>query len=344
MKTKSRYRRIIFGLCLLFVPAVNVFDLFPDFIAYFIIAGVLAHGVDKLPYFEEARTAFIKLGFVNMCRIIAIVLIIRIRAINNDDIDIYAMMTLLFGIVESIYLFPAISNLFNALFYLGQRSYSKTILAPVRFLGVSIKPDTIKNFAYFFAGVRAVLALIPELCYMSATSKTGTVIVSHPYAILYPRVLSVCFLLSLIIGIVWLIVTAKYARAIGKESIYYTAIDALVTDDRRPDIENKAKLRRACSALNIMVVASLFTLEINFDSFGDINILPRFIFAILLICGLRRLTGRTKYTTIALIIAAGYTAISLVGHSRLISFFEKWESFTIIKYIKAAAKEYRIKI
>ena len=78
MKVKTRYRWVIFGLFLLFIPAVNVLDVFPDFIAYFILAGVLSHGVNKLPYFEEARTAFIKLGFINLCRVIAIVLILRI--------------------------------------------------------------------------------------------------------------------------------------------------------------------------------------------------------------------------------------------------------------------------
>lgn len=340
MKLKSRYGWVIFGLCLLFIPAVNVLDVFPDFIAYFILAGVLSHGVNKLPYFEEARTAFIKLGFINLCRVIAIVLILRIRAINYDDTDIYAMMTLLFGIVESIYLFPAISNLFDALFYLGQRSDSQAILAPVRLIGRKISTDTVKNLTYFFAGARAVLALLPELCYMSGTSKTGTAIITHPYAHLYPLVLAICFTLSLIIGIVWLVATAKYSRAIGRENLYYTSIDALVTEDRRPEIENKVKLRRSCSALNIMMLASLFTLEINFDNFGDINILPHFIFAILLVSGLRHLVGKTKHTTVASLITVGYTVVSLVGHGLLIAFFEKWESYTEINHIKAAAQEY----
>jgi hypothetical protein len=86
----------------------------------------------------------------------------------------------------------------------------------------------------------------------------------------------------------------------------------------------------------------LFTLEIKFDNFGDINILPHFIFAILLVSGLRHLTGKTKYTTVASLITVGYTAVSLVGHGLLITFFEKWESYTEIKYIKAAAQEYSL--
>ena len=185
-----------------------------------------------------------------------------------------------------------------------------------------------------------MLALLPEFCYMSGTSKTGTAVITHPYAHLYPLALAICFTLSLIIGIVWFVATAKYSRAIGRENLYYTSIDALVTEDRRPEIENKAKLRRSCSALNVMILASLFTLEINFDNFGDINILPHFIFSILLVSGLRHLVGKTKHTTVASLITVGYTLVSLVGHGLLIAFFEKWESYTEIKHIKAAAQEY----
>ena len=339
MKARSRYGWVIFSIGLLFIPALNIIDLFPDFIAYFIIARVLSFGVNKLPYFEEAQSAFVKLGIVNLCRIPAIILILRFRSVNYSDTDIYAMMTLIFGIVESIYLFPAISNLFDALFYLGGRSESHAILAPIKLLGKRRDPETVKRISFVFAGARAVLALLPELCLMSAIDRTGTAIISHPYAHLYPLVLTVCITVSLLIGIVWLVASVKYVRAIGKEGLYRESIDALVTDERRPEIENKTKLRRASFALHTMMLASIFTLEINFDNFGNVNILPHFIFAILIVSGLRHLTGKTKYTRFASIAAIGYTVVSLVGHGLLISFLEEW-SYTEIKIIDAAQRAY----
>ena len=339
MKARSGYGWVVFSLGLLFIPALNIIDFFPDFIAYFIIARALSFGVNKLPYFEEARSAFIKLGIVNLCRIPAIMLILRFRSINYGDTDIYAMMTLIFGVVESIYLFPAISNLFDALFYLGGRGESRAILAPIKLLGKSTAPETIKNLSFVFAGARAVLALLPELCLLSAVDETGTAIISHPYAHLYPFVLSACVIISLLIGILWLSASVKYVRAIGKEGLYRESIDALVTDERRPEVENKTKLRRACFALNTMTLASVFTLEINFDNFGNVNVLPHFIFAILLVSGLIHLTGKTKYTRFASIASIGYTIVSLVGHGLLISFLEKW-SYTEIKIVDAAQKAY----
>ena len=339
MKTRSGYGWVIFGLSLLFIPALNIIDLFPDFIAYFIIAGALSHGINKLPYFEEAQSAFVKLGIVNLCRIPAIILILHFRSVNYSDTDIYAMMTLIFGIFESIYLFPAISNLFDALFYLGGRSESHAILAPIKLPGKSRDPETVKRISFVFAGARAVLALLPELCLMSAVDKAGTAIISHPYAHLYPLVLTTCAAISLLIGIIWLVASVKYVRAIGKEGLYRESIDALVTDERRPEIENKTKLRRASFALHTMMLASVFTLEINFDNFGNVNILPHFIFAILLVSGIKHLTGKTKYTLFASIIAAGYTVVSLAGHGLLIAFLEKW-NYTEIKIIEDAQMAY----
>ena len=82
MKAKSRYGMVIFALFLLFIPAIKIIDVFPDFIAYFILAGVMSYGVDKLPYFEEARSAFIKLGIINLFRIPAVILTTSLRASN----------------------------------------------------------------------------------------------------------------------------------------------------------------------------------------------------------------------------------------------------------------------
>ena len=340
MKAKSRYGMVIFALFLLFIPAIKIIDVFPDFIAYFILAGVMSYGVDKLPYFEEARSAFIKLGIINLFRIPAVILTTSLRASNYGDTDIYAMMVLLFGVVEGIYLFPAISNLFEALFYLGSRSDATATLAEVECFGKRLTASSVKNLSYGFAGARALLALIPELCLMSATDKTGTMIITHPYAHLYPYLLLPCLLASLAFGIVWYVAVSRYVRAIAKEGAYYTAIDALVTDERRPEIESKTKLRRASSALNMMMIASLLTLDITFDNFGDVNILPHFIFAILLVSGLRYLTGKTKYTSVASAVATGYSAISLAAHGVLIAFLEEW-NYTEIKLIDDAAKAYR---
>ena len=339
MKVKSRYVPVIFGLTLLFIPSVNIVDVFPDFIAYFIFAAALAYGVNKVPYFEEARDAFMRLGLICLLRIPAMLIMNFVRMGNRGDSDIFAMMTLVFGIIETIYLIPAISSFFDAMFYLGSRSDARSMLAPIKLFGHKVELNTVKETGYFFAVARAVLALLPELCLMCAEDTNGSGLIVHPYAHLYPAVFGICFPLSLIIGIVFFIMMAKYIRAIHKEGLYHSAIDSLVTEERRPEIERKLKLKNMCAAINTMMVATVFTLDINFDNFGNVNILPHFIFAITLVFGLSRLTGRTRYTKIASLLSAAYSVVSLVAHAMLIAFLEDW-SYTEIKLVEAARSAY----
>ena len=339
-KTNKHYGWIILGLVLLFVPNVNVIDFLPDFIAYFIFAAFLSYGVNKVPYFEEARSSFIKLGIVNLARIPAMLMINFIRMNNQADTDIFAMMTLLFGVIETICLFTAINNLFTALFYLGERTDADSLIKPIYIFGkIKVESATVKVSSYFFAIVRAVLALLPELCLMSMTSPEGTNLVLHPYQKFYPFVLSLCFLVSLIIGIVWFAIMVKYISKIGNEGKYYSAIDAMVTEERRPEIEKKLKLGRIYSALNALTVASIFTFEINFTNFGNVNILPHFIFAFVLIIGIYKLVGKTKLTAVLAALGGAYTVISLIAHGSLIAFLERW-SYTEIEMIDEAKSAY----
>lgn len=340
MKTKKRYGWVILGLVLLFIPNVNVVDFLPDFIAYFIFAGVLSYGVGKVPYFEEARSSFIRLGIINLMRVPAMIMVNFIRMENQADTDIFAMMTLLFGIIETIYLIPAIVNLFDALFYLGERTDADSTIKPIYLFGkIKVETSTVKETAYFFTVARAVLALLPEFCLMSMTAENGTNLVLHPYAPFYPIVFILCYSLSLIIGAVWLAFTVKYISKIGNSGQYYFAIDSLITEERRPEIEKKLKLKRIYSALNTMTAASIFTLEINFTNFGNVNILPHFIFAFVLITGAFKLVGKTKLTVFFAAVGGAYTAVSLLSHGMLIAFLERW-SYTEIKMIDAAREAY----
>jgi len=342
MKTKSNpgRGRIIFALILLFIPAVNIVDVFPDFIAYFILAGVLSWGVNKAPYFEEAKASFFKLGIINMLRIPALLFMNLIRMGNQSDTDIFALTTLVFAIVETICLLPAITNIFNALFYLGERSDAEAPIKSIYLVGkLELSANTVKTTSYFFAVSRAVLALIPELFLMTTVSKEGSNLSLHSNAKFYPPAFLICFSLSLIIGVIWFIITSKYTCAISKENKFYSAIDSLVTDKRRPEIEKKQRLQNICTALNTMIFASVFTLEINFDNFGDMNILPHFIFPVVLLFGLYRLTKETKYTRVASVAIAAHTAVSLTAHILLIIFLENWQ-YTEIKLIREASKAY----
>ena len=69
-KTKSRaYTGIIVALVFLFNPNISVIDILPDFVAYFILARTFLLASDCAPYFEEARVAFKRLGWLSFGKI-----------------------------------------------------------------------------------------------------------------------------------------------------------------------------------------------------------------------------------------------------------------------------------
>ncbi len=339
MTAKKRYGWVIFGLALLVFPNINIVDLFPDFIGYLIIARALSYGVCKAPYFEEARTSFRRLALINALRIPAMLLVNYIRMGNQSDTDIFALVTLVFSIVETVMLCTAIQNLLAAIGYLSERTDLSAAIRPITLFGKPrISAQTVWNLSYCFAGSRALLAFIPEVLLMTQT-EDGTNLVIHPLAPYYPIVFIICFSLSLLIGIIWLALTAKYVTAIGKEGLYYSAIDSIVSEERRPELERTLKLRKISAAINTMIVASVFTFEINFDNFGDMNILPRFIFSLILFIGVQRLVGKTGKTRLAAILTAAHGIVSIVTHVLLIVFLESW-SYTEIKLIDAAREAY----
>lgn len=336
MKAKKRRGAIIFALVMLFIPGVNVIDVFPDFIAYFILAHVLSYGVDKAPYFEEARSGFMKLAAVNLLRIPTSLLINFMRMSDQSDTDVFALATLVFGILETLLFISAASSLFDALFYIGERGDASSTIRKIPFLGKNIEVGALKRLSCTVFAVRSGLAVIPELFLLC---KTEGFIVTHPYAPYYPLALTVSLSVSLILGLVWLILSIKYLSAISKEGSYYTAIDALVTEERRPEIENKMKLNRISLALGIMTAAAFFTFEINFDNFGNVNILPHFIFTLLLTVGIWKLVGRTLLTRLTAIFTALHTVVSAVEGAMLIHFLERW-SYAEIKLIDEASQAY----
>ena len=93
MKTANNvnYKLLIFSLVLLFNPSINVVDILPDFIAWFILERLLRKPADMSPYFEETRVACFRLGFLNLSKILALMLVALVRSIDTSDTDIMAL-------------------------------------------------------------------------------------------------------------------------------------------------------------------------------------------------------------------------------------------------------------
>ena len=116
---------LIFAVVMLFNPNVNLIDILPDFIGFFNLAKFFEKAADCAPYFEEARSAFMKLGYISLAKIPALAIVVIVRSGNVIDNDIIALMALIFAVLELLYLIPVTKSLFDALTYLGERSEAK---------------------------------------------------------------------------------------------------------------------------------------------------------------------------------------------------------------------------
>ena len=123
-KTDSKrfYSLLILSAVFLTNPNINIIDIMPDFVAWFILAKLFERAADSAPYFEEARSSFLKLAWINLAKVPAFFLMITIRSKDTLDNNVFALFSLSFCAIELVFLLPAIKNLFTALFHLGERT------------------------------------------------------------------------------------------------------------------------------------------------------------------------------------------------------------------------------
>lgn len=327
---RRNYKLLILSLVLLFNPSVNVVDVLPDFIAWFILAKLFERAADSAPYFEEARSNFIRLGWLNLLKIPAFFLILFIKSKDTLDNNVYALVSFTFAIFEIILVTQAVKNIFTALFYLGERTDAPSLIEP---FSVSKKknrpvtPESLKNLTYLFFILKAVLYAVPDLFLLTGVNDRGIVFIGSKY---YPYVLVFSILAGIIFGIIWLMHIKKYALKIHAEDKFYSALESIASN--APDApELKAKLRSLLNTPTLMIVAAFFSMELIFENWNNINILPHFIYGIALLFVCYSFKKHSEIQTRVFISGAVYCIAALVGYISTVSFFSKYEYMDLIK-------------
>ncbi len=343
-KSKAFYPLIILAFVTLFNPNINVVDILPDFIGWYILAYLFEYASDVAPYFEEARSGFIKLGFINILKIPAFFLVNYIRRQNALDNDVLALASFTFAVCELIFLIPCVTNLFRALFHVAQRTFNteknegekkitpdtRVILEPfsLPIIKIKITPDVLRIICYVFFVAKAVLSFLPDLFLLTRTTDDGQILSISKY---YPYVLVYGLLLGLIIGAVWLTLVIKYTKRIHKEGDLFGALKLLATERSEASFNKKRETRKLNLALTLFIVASAFTLDFAFDNFKGINLLPQFLYALLLIVAILSLNSVHKVKPITIALSGVYllfTTVSYVFSARFLTRYEYLDLMT----------------
>ena len=339
---KPRLGLIGLGLFFLIIPGVNVYDILPDFIAYFLFYRALSFSADRAPYFAESRDAFFKLGVVTFIKIPAALAMSFIRSSNSADSDIRSLFSITFAVIELILIFTAVRNLFLGFTYLGERTDNGAFISDIALNKKGSRktsPDALRNLTNAFAFYRAVMYFVPELFLLTRGVSAEEYYKTFNIAKLYPYAVIFSLVTVLIFGIVWQRRMKKYIRAIKSFGGLSASADTLLTDESRAELYEAKKISGMKLSLTILVIAAFLSCELRFENLHNVDLLPSFIFGFVIMLASARLGSYVGTKKQALIAGGVYTGVAFVTYLFDFTFFKDYAYSDILLY-PAARRSY----
>ena len=334
---KNRSFGIIVALIFLINPNINMIDILPDFIAYFLLYSIISKSALIVPYFDEAKRAFKNLGIVTLVRIPCMFIVFTNMHTGRDIVPLF---TLIFAVIEGVLLFSAITNSLDGLFYLGQRSDADALLSGSRIFGYRLNSDGVRTFTLFVFFAKCAFNVLPEFCLLSTYNSRLLRILSTAYPILLVTSIMIVWFL----GVVWFVSAIQYITKVNRTCNLHEAIVSMAGEERLAVIEIKERTRSITNYLTLLAIASLFSFDIAFDNTNGINILPRFIFVLVYLIsagGLRYSLGLKIGLTVTSVF---YTVVSLLNHYCTILFKDNYEMLDLLERDAAILAYLPIKI
>ena len=320
LRTPSRFRTLAI-LCLIFLatPNFNIIDVFPDFIAYIILARFFGRYKEYAPYFAEANESFTKLAIITAAKLPAS--LVMITNIGSGQ-DIVPLFTAVFMALELMFLFPAVSSAFSAIYYVGERGELSTAIRPFRYLGKATDPDSPRMLSYIFVSVKAVFTLIPDMLLLTPVAETTAEQLKALYLrSLFPIVTVISCSIVLILGIFWAVMLYKYSAPIAKEGDLGDKTRAIAGEARLKAIAGEREVKRVIATMTLLLVSCVLCFDVTFSGLnGGINVLPHCLYALFIIFVSTRTSGSHALKTTILVSGIAYSSASTFAHLKLIAF------------------------
>ena len=305
---------LVLGLVILTNPIVNIFDYLPDLFGYLIIFLALGYFADRVPYFEEARVAFRNLAIVSGAKIPSYFIMTFARGQNYSDNDVKALFAFTFSVIEVILLVSAIQKLFRALSYLGQRSEAASLISP---FSISKKrkttPEALMKLCYFFVIYKTAFTALPELLLLTRGVSAEDYHRVFNLARLYPYTIIFAVVSVFVLGIIVCKRFSKFLLAIYGEGRIYPAADAIASSDKADRIDSIIMAKRVLFTLGLFSLSSLLMLDPRIEDLSQIDILPDFLFGVLTIFVVIRLSKTVGRDILSLASAILYSTASLIS-------------------------------
>ena len=335
-KKKFQKGAVVFALFLLCNPNIAYFDILPDFIGYFILASFVSFFAKRVPFFEEARGGFIKLALLSIARFPALLLVTFIRNANTSDNDIITLVSLVFSVIEAIFAYGCIKDVFSGISHLGTRT------GKISIIGDNPGADFLSTLTYIFMTVKCAASAIPEFARLTTADGAGTITTGLESLRYYPMLLVIGQALGYAIGLVWLAYFVRYLTNIEKADELYLSVLEMSTPQKEAEIAICTKLEKIKSGLWLIVPATFISFDFTLDLFKGVNILPHFILGILLIFAVLKFSY--PKTRISLITAClgGAFILSAIGTWCISIAFHTQYTFTDAARYSDAASLYKV--
>ena len=297
---------LIAAALFLFNPNVNIVDVLPDCIGYLFILRAIAGVSDLVPHFEEAKAAFRRLFWFALIRIPATFMVLGSATKNAE---IYALSALAFGVVELVFLFPAVRELFAGFDYIGERFGTPATVSP--------KSSAACRACYIALAAKPILAFLPELtlvAYDEHVTSTISLAVFRPHFTVIGCAIGVGF------GIYFLCTFIPFGRALGRDEELAYLLSAVRQDYEAP-LRGIAHMRRIRFAMGAMIAGAACMLDLYFDG---INYLPNALGFAAFILFAVALLPMTKRAIPMILCAAAGLVCSVLTYTKRATFFEEY--------------------
>ena len=323
---------IFAGTVFFALPNFNMFDIMPDFIGAILIMS----GLSKLQWidgnFEDARKGAKYLLWVSVLRLVLCVFA------NGGRADYLVPFTFIVCVLEIMFMMKFFRNLYLGLEYTLTRSDCE------RHIKASGEAFTM---SFIFVIAQKVMEFIPYTCDIvkqdAELSVSGDFTKKLAYAQMKPYILGACIICGVLLGLVFICVTARGLFGIIRDKKYAAFL--------KEKCDNFLEVEREKHLSSVIVKSYFFftlSLVFIFNFYIDgINVLPSAMIPVLLVCAivsLKRFSDKNFFlpiltgTVLAIVSLAGYVFMTKVHFGRnYIYANESFGSFEFAKLESTAA-------
>jgi hypothetical protein len=241
--------------------------------------------------------------------------------------DIVPLFTLIFNAIEVVLQIILIRNLFEAIYYLGQRSDGTRLLSTYRIFGIRFSPEKLKTLSIAFAIFRALVSFLPELCLLTYTDEMLIYTVRRTY----PLFMIISLGVSLLFGIIFFIIAKRYVKSLKGGTDIITAAKSMAGEEKLKRIDLEVATEKKTKLLTLLAVSSFFSFDIALNELNNINLLPHFVYYTLLLFIAFKLYGRRKISICIGVLSTLASVFGSISHYYTIRFYDNFTLSDLLK-------------